>query len=87
MFRLPMQARKDQPLNLCAVLVPLLCKEGRGEVESAAPLPHPTSPYKREEKASGEGVTPVREQSRLEPPEVPFALSRRGSFAPSRRLL
>ncbi len=53
MFRLPMQARKDQPLNLCAVLVPLLCKEGRpfppllckegrGEVECR--LLYPTQP-------------------------------------------
>ena len=32
MFRPPMQARKDPPLNLCAVLVPLLCKEGGGHL-------------------------------------------------------
>ena len=42
MFRLPMQARKDQPLNLCAVLLPLLCKEEGGEVECQ--LLYPTQP-------------------------------------------
>ena len=33
-----------------------------------AALPHPTSPYKGEEKASGEDATPVREYSGLTQP-------------------
>ena len=57
-------------------------------------LPHPTPPYKGEEseseplqgeeEASGEGVTPVREYSGPDPIGLPFALRRRGVFAPSR---